>query len=82
MCVCVSLMFLPPSFLPAVLVTSCGVQGGQFYPTIHLLQPKMGANSGPQSGRPVSLKLNPSPERSMAVRHAEVRVMRVTSDDE
>jgi len=47
-------------------------QGGQFYPTIHLLQPKLGPSNGPQAGRPIRLKLNPSPERSMAVRHAEV----------
>ena len=45
---------------------------GNFYPNVHLRQPKLGPNMGPQHNRPPILHLAPSSSRGLAIRHAEV----------
>jgi hypothetical protein len=45
---------------------------GKFFPSVHLRQPKLGPNMGPQHNRPPILNLAPSATRPLAIRHAEV----------
>lgn len=45
---------------------------GKFVPSVHLRQPKLGPNMGPQHNRPPILNLAPSTSRPLAIRHAEV----------